>query len=171
MRGSPGGDERYRAYGRARRPARPRRGADDRGLLRQRATLVSKRVGCIVLRPRPRPDRRLPEVAALRRLHGHPDEAVARRRSRREHSRSWIVFTTLRVAGSIRRDGAAALLATQTAPSPNAIAVGPWPTGIVEVAYGAGVDPCHGVVSAVRDPDRPVAERDRRRRLADRDRP
>ena len=123
------------------------------------ATLVSDRVGCIVLRPALDLTAVCLEVAATAPAPS-PRPVLLRRRFPTGAFPTSIVSTTSFVSGSMRETVPAAVFATQTAPAPTATDSGPSPTAIVLTAPPAGSIRASDVVALDRDPDRALARRD-----------
>ena len=147
-------------------PERPRRFAAV-DFLRE-PTLVSERVGSVVLQPVLDLTAVCPQVARLRGLHRHPEQAVGQRPGPAGAAPSSIVRSTSLVSGSIRwRSSPASVFATHTAPAPTATAVGPTPTAIGTPAPESGSIRVTVPVGVVRDPDRVLSGCDSRRPLAD----
>ena len=98
-----------------------------------------------------------------------PRRAPRRRRRGRGYHRPSIVWTTRFARGSMRDTVPSTLFATQTAPAPTAIPVGPAPTSMVAVdCPRRGIEPRDLAVSGVGDPDPGGADGDGARRVTHR---
>ena len=72
------------------------------------------------------------------------------------------VFVADRVPGSMRTTLSSSVSATQTAPAPTAMPLGPWPT-VIGVSRPVGGRARHGVGREIREPGRIRPDRDRAR--------